>query len=427
MNVYDSLRMKNLMLVNNYKVCDNANDADVIILNTCHIRQKAVQKFYSELGRVVSAIKKNSASAIVVVAGCVGQAEGEEIFSRVPSVDIVVGSQSYIHLPSLIKEVQTTGKKAINLDFVDWKKFDDVKEQNLYQGASSFVSIQEGCDKFCHFCVVPFTRGAEFSRPFQQIYNEVLSMVEKGTKEVVLLGQNVSAYHGKNTSNKESTLAELISHIAQIKGLERIRYTTSHPIDINDDLISLHALEKKLMPFLHLPFQSGSDKILKNMNRKYSKQEYIDLIDRFRSKKSDMAFSTDIIVGYPGEDFSDFQDTLDIVEYVGFSQCYFFKYSPRPGTLAALKPQVAEPDKDYRMNLLKDLVFKKQLEFSKKFIGKTVKVLVDSVGKEKNQVKGRDQYFQPIYLEGTKSLISNIIDAKVVSVEQNAVSAVLQN
>ena len=301
MNVYDSLRLENIMKVHEYDLTDNISEADVIFLNTCNIREKAVEKVYSELGRIFIKVKGRQKKPIIAVAGCVGQAEGQEIFKRAPYVDIIVGSQSYVNLPSLILDVENGHKHVLDLDFIDHKKFDNLPTFDAKQGVSSFVSIQEGCDKFCHFCVVPFTRGPEFSRNVEQIYEEVLRSVEQGSKEIILLGQNVSAYHGIGPNSKEFSIADLIRYISNIKGLIRIRYTTSHPIDITDGLISLHGTQENLMPFLHLPFQSGSNAILAKMNRKYTRERYLELITKFRSKRPDMAFSSDIIVGYPEE------------------------------------------------------------------------------------------------------------------------------
>ncbi len=416
MNVYDSLRMQNLLELYGCKINPDLYDADVVVLNTCHIREKATEKLYSELGRIGRNYQKlNRRKPIVVVAGCVSQAEGSEIFSRSPFVDIIVGPQSYHTLPDLILQIESGKEKLINLDFVNYKKFDNLPEESMSQGASSFVSIQEGCDKFCTFCVVPYTRGVEFSRPVEKVYREVLGAVSLGSAEVVLLGQNVSAYHGKDSQGKEYDIADLISRIATIPGLKRIRYTTSHPTDMNDKLLSLHGQESKLMPFLHLPFQSGSNQILKLMNRKYTKERYLEIIDTLRSYRPDIALSSDIIVGFPGETDEDFSETLDLVDKIGFSQCYSFKYSPRPGTPSALSPQVAEEIKDARLKVLQSKLQDHQLSFNKKFEGKTLQVLFEKEGKKAEQMWGKSQYFQSVHIDAqdTKPLEGQIINVTI--------------
>lgn len=419
MNVYDSLRLENIMKIHGYSLTEDILNASVIFLNTCNIRAKAVEKLYSELGRIFNKLKDKDTKPIIAVAGCVGQAEGEEVFKRAPYVNIIVGPQSYVNLPSLILDVQNGKKHALDLDFIDHKKFDNLPTYGMEQGVSSFVSIQEGCDKFCHFCVVPFTRGPEFSRNVNQVHEEVLNSVKQGSKEVILLGQNVSAYHGQGPNGEEFSIADLIRYIANIEGLMRIRYTTSHPIDITDDLINLHSTQANLMPFLHLPFQSGSNAILSKMNRKYTKEQYLELIDKFRSKRPDMSFSTDIIVGYPEESCEDFADTLDLVQKVGFAQCYSFKYSPRPGTVASVKKQVPEEEKNNRLYQLQDLILKQQAKFNQQFIDKSVNILVEGIGSKPYQVKGRSEYFQPAYLNSDKNLIGSIVKVKVKEANYN--------
>ncbi|XVN42909.1 MAG: tRNA (N6-isopentenyl adenosine(37)-C2)-methylthiotransferase MiaB [Candidatus Rickettsia vulgarisii] len=414
MNVYDSIKMQELLDPFGYKPTNFMDEADIIILNTCHIREKAAEKMYSELGRIKK-IKDIRSDLIIIVAGCVGQAEGEEIFKRAPYVNIVVGPQSYFDLPELLAKIARHEKHVIKLDFVEEAKFDKLPEQSSFQGASALISVQEGCDKFCTFCVVPYTRGAEFSRSLEQIYRETIRSVSNGAKEVNLLGQNVNAYHGKTPEGMDCSLADLIKHIAKISDLERIRYITSHPIDMTDDLIELHGLEPKLMPFLHLPIQSGSDKILKAMNRKHNRDYYLDIIDRLRKSRPDMVFSSDFIVGFPGETDEDFADTLDLVKKVRYGQCYSFKYSSRPGTPAAVKEQVPEHIKSERLAILQQELSKQQLEFNESCVGKTMQVLFDRDGKLSDQLVGKTSYMQSVHVSNLdKGLLGKIIDVKII-------------
>lgn len=422
MNTYDSLRMQSIMKIHGYVLVESIIKSDIVILNTCNIREKAVEKVYSELGRIKSAFLSKKKSCIIILAGCIGQAEGKEAFKRAPYIDIIVGPQSYISLPSLLKDYKMGKRHIMDLDFIDYAKFDKLEGEDLCQGISSFISIQEGCDKFCHFCVVPFTRGAEFSRRVEQIYTEADNMVQNGARELVLLGQNVSAYHGKDKNDNEYSLANLIEKLCEIKNLKRIRYTTSHPIDMTDDLVSLHANEPKLMPFLHLPVQSGADNILKQMNRKHTRLEYLDLISKFKFAKPDITFSTDIIVGYPGETCEDFADTIDLINKVSFSQCYYFKYSPRYGTPAALKKQIPEEEKNSRLKILDEVVKKNQMKYHNSFIGKVVDVLIESSGKYSQQVKGRSQYYQPVYFNDV-FFPGKIVKATVEIVTQRGLMA----
>ena len=420
MNVYDGDRMHELLSPLNYKRVDDPNDAELIILNTCHIREKASEKVYSELGRIKKIkddrLRRLGKDIIIVVAGCVGQAEGEQIFYRTPYVDIVVGPQSYYSLPNLIARIVRSEKHLIELDFVEEKKFDYLPTDTTSQGASAFISVQEGCDKFCTFCVVPYTRGAEFSRKVEDIYREVTIAVSKGSQEVYLLGQNVNAYHGKTSDNRTFSLADLIDRIAQINGVKRIRYTTSHPRDMSDDLIKIHATENKLMPFLHLPIQSGSNKILKAMNRKHTREEYLTIIDKLRTIKPDIALSSDFIVGFPGETEEDFEDTLDIVRRVNYAQCFSFKYSPRPGTPAAIKQQIPENIRAERLEHLQKLLSKQQMYFNINCIGKTLPVLFSKNGKLSNQIIGKSPYLQSVYVDKLdESYIGKIINVKITS------------
>jgi len=431
MNVYDSIKMKELLDPFGFESTDDMNEADMIILNTCHIREKASEKMYSELGRVKKIKDKrllsNQADMIIVVAGCVAQAEGEEIFARAPYVDIVVGPQSYHTLPELVAKLARSEKHLIDLDFVEEEKFDNLPTQYSDQGASAFVSIQEGCDKFCTFCVVPYTRGAEFSRVPEEVYRESMVLVTKGAKEIHLLGQNVNAYHGKSSNgDKVFSLADLIRHLSTIRGLERIRYTTSHPRDMNDDLISTHGQIDQLMPFLHLPVQSGSNKVLKMMNRKHTREEYFAIIDKLRTVRPDIVLSSDFIVGFPGETDEDFADTMDLVKRVRYGQCYSFKYSPRPGTPAAIKEQVPEAVKTERLMILQSELAKQQLEFNESCVGKTLPVLFQKEGKYSDHIVGKTPYMQSAYVENAeKSLLGKIVNVKITKALATSVAGEL--
>jgi tRNA-2-methylthio-N6-dimethylallyladenosine synthase len=425
MNVYDSIKMGDLLKPHGFEITESFENADVAILNTCHIREKASEKIYSELGKVRLA-KENKAKQgehmVIAVAGCVAQAEGEEIFARAPFVDIVVGSQAYHQLPSLIEKVKREKGWAIDIDFPEESKFDKLPEDSGSQGISAFLSVQEGCDKFCHFCVVPYTRGAEYSRTVPEVYREALRLVSLGAKEIHLLGQNVSAYHGHDENGQPWGLGKLVKHLANIPKLERIRYITSHPRDmVEDELFEAHAQEKKLMPFLHLPVQSGSSKILAAMNRKHDRDFYFQIIDKFRSYRPDMAFSSDFIVGFPGETDQDFEDTMDLVRKVKFSQCYSFKYSPRPGTPASmLSNQVAEKVKTERLAQLQDLIFKLQTEFNQQYLGKTLFVLFDKPGRYPGQIQGKSEYMQAVVVTASSDKIGQVLPVKITSVESNS-------
>jgi tRNA-2-methylthio-N6-dimethylallyladenosine synthase len=431
MNVYDSIRMADLMKPHGYETTDDITDADLAILNTCHIREKASEKMYSELGRIKKSAESRAKKSklTIAVAGCVAQAEGEEIFARNPSVNIVVGPQSYHSLPELVAKInrdnnnQIEPRHQIELDFIEEEKFDKLPQEVGFQGASAFVSVQEGCDKFCSFCVVPYTRGAEFSRPFEQVYREVLSQVSGGAKEVNLLGQNVNAYHGKTDNGDIMSLAGLIKKLETIPNLERIRYTTSHPNDMTDELINLHGSSEKLMPFLHLPVQSGSSKILKEMNRKHTREDYLRIIDKLYKARPDMALSSDFIVGFPGESDEDFGDTLDIVRQVKYSQCYSFKYSPRPGTPASVKPQIPDSVKSERLQILQAEIQKYQLEFNKSFIGKIIPVLFEKKGKYEDQICGKSPYLQSVHVTDISSEhMGAIVEIKIKEALQSSLS-----
>lgn len=430
MNVYDSIKMQELLFPFGFKETANIEDADMVILNTCHIREKASEKVYSELGRIKKIKDKrsleNKREMIIAVAGCVGQAEGEEIFKRASYVDIVVGPQSYHTLPDLVAKLARSEKHLIELDFVEEEKFDNLNVSSQNQGASAFVSVQEGCDKFCTFCVVPYTRGAEFSRPVEQIYRESMSMVTKGAKEIYLLGQNVNAYHGKANDNETYSLAQLIKHVAKIGGLQRIRYTTSHPRDMDDELIKLHGMEDKLMPFLHLPVQSGSNKILKLMNRKHTREEYFSIIDKLRVARPDIVLSSDFIIGFPGETDEDFADTLDLVKKIKYGQCFSFKYSPRPGTPGATMEQVPENVKTERLAILQKELANQQLEINQKSLGKIMPVLFEKHGKFNGHIVGKTPYMQSAYIENAdEKLIGSIANVRIAKALATSVACEL--
>lgn len=422
MNFYDSSRMSDMLISKNSVLVEDIADADIVLYNTCHIREKAAERVYSELSKIKQlkyAKKRSGSNLTLILAGCTAQAEGEQVFERAPYVDIVVGPQSYHTLPKLLEDLEKFGSRQINLSFEENKKFDYIERSE--QGPSVFLSVQEGCDKFCHFCVVPYTRGAEFSRPANEIYREALMLVSHGAKEITLLGQNVSAYHGK-IDDTEYNLGKLIEKLSEISGLERIRYVTSHPIDMYESgMIDAHKNVDKLMPFLHLPIQSGSDRILKKMNRKHSRDFYLSLIEEFRLAKSDIAFSSDFIVGYPEESDEDFMETIDVVNKVKYSQCYSFKYSPRPGTPAALvEKQITEEIKSKRLSDLQNILFNQQLEFNKSFIGKSFQILLQKNGKHDDQLIGKSPYMQSVVVNKGNNNIGDIITVKVLSAHQNS-------
>ena len=420
MNVYDSNKMLDLLHVFGYGQTQELEEADLVILNTCHIREKAAERVYSELGRIRELKEARNIAGkemLITVAGCVSQAEGDEIFIRAPYVDIVVGPQTYHNLPELITKVLREKNIALNLDFPVISKFDSLPETSLVQGYSAFLTIQEGCDKFCKFCCVPYTRGAEYSRNLSEIYREALMLVKQGALEITLLGQNVTAYHGLDDLGQEINMAKLIEHLAKIPGLERIRYTTSHPNDTFSDLVQLHKDEKKLMPCLHLPVQSGSDNILKAMNRKHTAAQYIDLIEQYRNACPDILFSSDFIVGYPGETEQDFEDTLELIRKVNFSLAYSFKYSMRPGTpAAAMATQVPEEIKAERLDRIQSLLAQQQDEANQTAIGKTSLVLFEKPGKYEGQILGKSQYGQVVCAIGHKEYLGQILPVKIEQV-----------
>lgn len=401
MNVYDSNRIRDLFEPKGYIKTENSDEADIIVLNTCHIREKAAEKLYSDIGRITKKRSKvNSVKAKFVVAGCVAQAEGEEIKKRAPSVDFIVGPQSYHNLPTMIEE----NEEFISDDFLQNEKFKNLLYKSS-NGISEFVSIQEGCDKFCTFCVVPYTRGSEFSRPVKEIQNEIQKYIDNGVQEVILLGQNVNAYHGENNKKQSVDLSYLMDVIAEFEDIKRIRYMTSHPNDMTDSLINAHITNKKLMPFLHLPIQSGSDKILQKMNRKHTKKYYSNIIDKIKSKRPDIAISSDFIVGFPGETDEDFYDTMKLVEEVEFAIAYSFMFSPRPGTPAFKLNDIDKNIKKARLTALQSLLKQQQINYNKSFVGKNIEVLFDRKGRYDHQYIGRSIYNQSVF---TKSLVNQI-------------------
>ena len=418
MNVYDSVRMTDVLAPAGYEETHVLEEADLVILNTCHIREKAAEKVYSELGRLRDMREESGRDMLIAVGGCVAQAEGEEMLRRAPYVDFVMGSQSYHELPRLVRAAQEKQGDRVALDFPEVQKFDLLPQESRAQGAAAFVAVQEGCDKFCTFCVVPYTRGAEYSRPSADILREVRDLVEhKGAIEVSLLGQNVNAYHGG------MTLAGLIRELAEIEGLKRIRYTTSHPRDMQDDLLEAHRDISKLMPYLHLPIQAGSDRILKAMNRKHTAADYIATIEKLRALRPDMAFSGDFIVGFPGETEEDFEDTLRVVETVGYASAYSFKYSPRPGTPAAeMEGQVDEDVKSERLSRLQDLLARQMKRFNESCVGREMEVILDRPGRYAGQLVGRSPYMQAVHVDNAAPLEGKLVRVRLTSATANSLS-----
>ena len=416
MNVYDSERMAETLGTQGYVQTDTADDADMILLNTCHIREKAAEKIYSELGKFkgLKAIKPNLK---IGVAGCVAQAEGAEIIRRQPMVDLVVGPQSYHKLPQMEARVQT-GKRAVDTDFPEEDKFDHLAERpKAKRGPTAFLTVQEGCDKFCAFCVVPYTRGAEASRPADRVFSEALDLVERGVREITLLGQNVNAYHGH-----EGGLAGLIWQLSSIPQLERIRFTTSHPNDMDDALIEAHGTCPKLMPYLHLPVQSGSDRILKAMNRKHTRDSYFKLVDRIRTARPDLLLSGDFIVGFPGETDQDFSDTLDLVRQVGYGQAYSFKYSARPGTPAAEKNSVEPAVSSARLQELQALLTEQQYATQAAMVGREVKVLFEKKGRREGQLIGKSEYLHAVHAVAPDSMVGEVVPVQVIKDMTNSLT-----
>ena len=423
MNVYDSARIKNLFEDKGFQETSSINEADLIILNTCHIREKAAEKVYSDIGRInqIKQIKKNNKKNFkLVVAGCVAQAEGEEIQKRSPSVDYIVGPQSYHKLPEIIN----SHNNIISDEFLQHEKFKNLLFKSSNK-VSEFITVQEGCDKFCSFCVVPYTRGSEYSRPVADLLKEINIYSDNGIQEIILLGQNVNAYHGLNENCKQVDLSYLINKISELDQIKRIRYMTSHPIDMTDTLIQCHGNNEKLMPFIHLPIQSGSNKILKKMNRKHNLEKYFQIIDKLRDQKPDIALSSDFIVGFPGEEDEDFDQTMQFVNKVKFVIAYSFMYSPRPGTPAANLKQINLDVKKARLNALQSLLKEQQKNFNKSFVNKKIEVLFDRKGRHKNQYIGRSVYNQSVFVESRKNLIGSIQQIQIKRSTDFALEAML--
>jgi tRNA-2-methylthio-N6-dimethylallyladenosine synthase len=419
MNVYDTERMTESLQAEGYTSTDSAEEADMILLNTCHIREKAAEKVYSELGRFKH-LKSENPNLKIGVVGCVAQAEGEEIIRRQPLVDLVVGPQSYHKLPLLERQINN-GQKKVEIDFPTEDKFDFLaKRTDIRRAPAAFLTIQEGCDKFCAFCVVPYTRGAEVSRPVEKVVSEVHSLVDRGVKEITLLGQNVNAYHGTYSGNSQFTLAQLIWKLEKISGLERIRYTTSHPNDMTDDLIDAHANCQKLMPYLHLPVQSGSNKILKKMNRSHTAEAYVDLISRVRKARPDILISGDFIVGFPEETDHDFADTMELIRKVKYGQSYSFKYSGRPGTPAAERMQVPEGKKNIRLQELQKLLSEQQKTVQEDMVGRTVSVLFEKTGRQIGQVVGKSDYLHAVHVPGEENKVGLLENVLIIGSNTNS-------
>ncbi|MGV6811985.1 MAG: tRNA (N6-isopentenyl adenosine(37)-C2)-methylthiotransferase MiaB [Brevirhabdus sp.] len=423
MNVYDSERMAEAMGGAGYVTTDKAEEADMILLNTCHIREKAAEKVYSELGRF-KPLREAKPDLKIGVAGCVAQAEGEEIMRRQPMVDLVVGPQSYHRLPQMDAAVQT-GAKALDTDFPEEDKFDHLaKRARTRKGPTAFLTVQEGCDKFCAFCVVPYTRGAEVSRPASRVMDEARALIDAGVREITLLGQNVNAYHGAGADGDWS-LARLIRELARLDGLDRIRFTTSHPNDMDDDLIAAHGEVEKLMPYLHLPVQSGSDKILKAMNRKHTAESYLKLVERIRDARPDLLLSGDFIVGFPGETDADFEDTMALVRAVEYGQAYSFKYSTRPGTPAAEKAQVDGQVASDRLQALQALLSEQQKATQDSMVGRDVSVLFEKPGRLEGQLVGKSEYLHAVHVDAPQEALGDVREVRITASASNSLAGTL--
>lgn len=422
MNVYDSSRMADILRPLGYMQVDEPEDADMMILNTCHIREKATDKVFSEIGRLKKHKEDKEAKGgkmLMAVAGCVAQAEGDFILQRAPVIDMVFGPQTYHELPEMVLKA-SGDKRVVNTEFPTISKFDSLPEEQN-QGAAAFLSIQEGCDKFCTFCVVPYTRGSEYSRPVHDVVEEAKRLVDQGAKEITLLGQNVNAYHGENTDGKVWGLGRLIEAVANVNGVQQIRYTTSHPRDVDDELIAAHRDVEKLAPFLHLPVQSGSDKILKAMNRKHTGDRFREIIADLRAARPDLVFSSDFIVGFPGETDQDHEDTMQLIRDVVFASAYSFKYSARPGTPAAnMQNLVREDVKQARLQELQDLITEQYFDFNKATVGKALPVLFERKGRFEGQLQGRTPFYQAINVPANERLLGEFVNVKVTSATANA-------
>lgn len=432
MNEYDSSRMAEALEPEGYVSTGDPAEADLVILNTCHIREKAAEKVYSELGRVRLARerrRREGRDMLIAVAGCVAQAEGREIMARAPAVDLVVGPQSYHRLASLVAEAAAGGKGVVATDFPAEDKFAHLPQRSRQaRQPSAFITVQEGCDKFCTFCVVPYTRGAEYSRSASEIVAEAERLATQGAREITLLGQNVNAYHGKGPDGRSWTLARLLRRLAEVPSIARLRFTTSHPLDMDDELIALFGDEPKLMPYLHLPFQSGSDRILEAMNRKHTIAAYEAVIAKVRAARPDIALSTDIIVGFPGETDRDFAATMALAGRVRFAQAFTFKYSARPGTPAASVPnQVADEAKHERLLALQGLIDGHRRAFDRATVGRRLPVLFERKGRKPGQVAGRSPYLQPVYMEGPETLVGQIAPVDILAASPNSLAGVMKS
>jgi tRNA-2-methylthio-N6-dimethylallyladenosine synthase len=430
MNVYDSERMTDALSKDGYQATDVLEEADLVLLNTCHIREKAAEKVYSELGRLRDMKKaraKDGREMVIGVTGCVAQAEGKEILRRAPAVDLVIGPQTYHRLPDALRRAKG-GERVVETDYALEDKFEHLpapeKAKTRARGVTAFLTVQEGCDKFCTFCVVPYTRGSEVSRPVSQIVSEAERLVDGGVREITLLGQNVNAWHGIGPDGTEWGLGDLLYRLAEIEGLARLRYTTSHPRDMDDRLIEAHRDLPELMPYLHLPVQSGSDRILKAMNRRHTAAEYIALIERIRAIQPELAISGDFIVGFPGETDQDFEDTMRLIETVGYAQAFSFKYSIRPGTPGAeMDGHVDEAVKSERLERLQALLFQQQREFARTCIGKEIDLLLEKPGRMPGQLVGRSPWLQPVNVDAKVSEIGDIIRVRITDAGPNSLFA----
>jgi tRNA-2-methylthio-N6-dimethylallyladenosine synthase len=432
MNVYDSHRMADTLAPGGFQETAAPQDADLVILNTCHIREKAADKVYSEIGRV--RVMKEAAAAqgrkmLIAVAGCVAQAEGGEIMRRAGSVDLVVGSQNYHRLPELVARAES-GEKIVDTEFPVEDKFEKLAAPNRdairARGVSAFVTVQEGCDKFCTFCVVPYTRGAEVSRPIAHIVTEVERLADAGVREVTLIGQNVNAYHGQGEDGATSSLGQLLRRLARVSGICRLRYTTSHPRDMDDDLIATHGELGALMPYVHLPVQTGSDRMLEAMNRRHTRADYLDVIARLRAARRDLAFTSDFIVGFPGETEQDFHATLSLVEEVGFASAYSFAYSPRPGTPAAeMEKQVPDAEKSERLQRLQAVITGQWRAFNASFAGQTLDVLLEKPGKLPGQLVGKSPYLQAVQVMASRAMIGSLVQVGITDIGTNTLFGTL--
>ncbi len=429
MNVYDSGRMAELLSPLGYEPTERAEEADMVILNTCHIREKAAEKVFSDLGRLREVKRERAAAGkrmVIAVAGCVAQAEGAEITARAPWVDIVLGPQTYHRLPEMVARASRAAGAVIETEFPAEDKFDHLPEARSAQGATAFLTIQEGCDKFCSFCVVPYTRGAEFSRPAAAILAEARRLVALGAREIALLGQNVNAWHGEGPDGSTWNLARLLYALAEIPGLVRLRYTTSHPRDMDAALIAAHGAIPALMPFLHLPVQSGSDRVLATMNRGHKAADFLRIADALRAARPDIALSSDFIAGHPGETEADHRATLALIERVGFAQAFSFKYSARPGTPAASLPnQLPETVKDARLAEIQALLRDQQDAFNRSRVGLTCEVLFTGPGRHPGQIAGRSPWLQPVHLSGNATLIGALRPVRITAAHPNSLSGVM--